>query len=115
MKQIDNIDLTQAKSLLRDMRKYADMSKKLWKRGKSLFMKQLLWTQTMRVEYFPALWQKWAWSQAESVFLKSFGVHAKQEDVEFIESPILKWGMKVYCDDNMVDLSFKKIEYLMQK
>jgi len=115
MKQLDTIKLADAKSLLRDMRKYADMTKKLGKRWQSLFMKQLLWQQTLKVEYFPALWESGAWNQAEDVFTKSFGVSAKKAEVEFVPSSHLKWGMKVYCDDNMVDLSFKKIENLMQK
>jgi len=115
MKQIENINLQDAKTLLRDMRKYSDMAKKLWKRWKSLFMKELLWSQSLKVEYFPALWEDAAWAQAESIFSKSFWLQAKKDEVEFIESPILKWGMKLYCDDNMVDLSFKKVEHLMQK
>jgi len=115
MKQLEKLNLTDSKSLLREMRKYADMSKKLWQRGKNLFMKELLWKQTLKVEYFPALGQAWAWSQAENVFSKSFGISAQKDEVEFVESSTLKWGMKVYCDDNMVDLSFKKVEWLMQK
>lgn len=115
MKQLDNLSLADAKSLLRDMRVYADMTKKLWLRGKNLFMKNLLGQKTLTVEYFPALWVDGAWSQAEGVFSKSFWVKAKKEDVIFVEISALKWGMKVYCDDNMVDLSFKKVEHLMQK
>jgi len=115
MKQIENIKLQEAKILLRDMRKYSDMGKKLWKRWKSLFMKELLGSQSLKVEYFPALWVDAAWLQAKSIFSKSFWVQAKKDEVEFIESSALKWGMKLYCDDNMVDLSFKKVEHLMQK
>lgn len=115
MKQLDNINLSDAKSLLKDMRVYADMTKKLWNRWKALFMKNLLGQKTLRVEYFPALGEDTAWSQAEGVFSKSFWVKAKKAEVEFVSSSLLKWGMKVYCDDNMVDLSFKKVENLMQK
>jgi hypothetical protein len=115
MKQLDNINLADAKTLLRDMRTYADMTKKLWNRWQALFMKGLLWEKTLKIEYFPALWVDGAWLQAEGVFFKSFWVTAKKDGVEFVPSPILKWGMKVYCDDDMVDLSFKKVEYLMQK
>ena len=115
MKQLDNLNLADAKSLLRDMRVYADMTKKLGWRGKKLFMKNLLGQKTLRVEYFPALKKDGAWSQAEWVFNKTFWVQAQKEDVEFVENSDLKWGMKIYCDDNMVDLSFKKVEHLKQK
>ncbi len=115
MKQLENINLTDAKNLLKDMRVYADMTKKLGNRGKTLFMKGLLGQKTYKIEYFPALWVDGAWSQAEGIFSKSFWVKAKKEEVEFVENADLKWWMKVYCDDNMVDLSYKKVEHLMQK
>ena len=35
-------------------------------------MKNLLGQKTLRVEYFPALGEDTAWSQAEGVFSKSF-------------------------------------------
>lgn len=55
MKQLENINLTDAKNLLKDMRVYADMTKKLGNRGKTLFMKGLLGQKTYKIEYFPAL------------------------------------------------------------
>jgi len=78
-------------------------------------MKTLLWKKSLKVEYFPALWEEGAWTTAQGVFSRSFDVAAKKEEVQFIQNPDLKWGMKVYCDDNMVDISYKKIENMMQK
>lgn len=115
MKQIDKLDLSSAKDVLKSLRQYADMSKKLWIRWKKLFFQSLSWDKTLKVEYVPTLWEDSAWSKAESVFEKSFSLKATREQVVFVENPSLKWGMKVYCDDNMVDLSFKKVENLLQK
>jgi hypothetical protein len=67
------------------------------------------------VEYFPALGEDAAWTQAQEVFKKSFWSTPKREEVVFVENAKIKGGMKVYCDDNMVDLSYKKVENLMQK
>jgi hypothetical protein len=72
MKQIENLNLADAKQLLRDIRSYADMTKKLGRRGRGLFMKTLLGTQSFMVEYFPALGEDAAWTQAQEVFKKSF-------------------------------------------
>lgn len=115
MKQIDNMSLEDAKNVLRSIRSYADMTKKLWARGRDLFMKSLLWTRSFTIEYFPALGKDSAWNQAQNVFSKSFSESPKKEEVKFIENPDLKGGMKVYVDDNMIDLSYKKVENLMQK
>ena len=115
MKQLEKINLADAKQLLKDVRSYADMTKKLGNRGRGLFMKTLLGTQSFTIEYFPALGKQAAWDQAQNVFQKSFWVTPKQEDVIFVENTKIKGGMKVYSDDNMVDLSYKKVENLMQK
>jgi hypothetical protein len=115
MKQIEKLNLADAKKLLFEIRSYADMTKKLGNRGRGLFMKTLLGTQSFTVEYFPALGEDSAWEKAQSVFKKSFSVSPSREEVRFIENAKIKGGMKVYSDDNMVDLSYKKVENLMQK
>ena len=115
MKEIDNLTLEEAKQVLKGISSYADMSKKLWERGKELFKKQMRGENTYVVEYFPALGQSAAWSQAEGVYAKTFHVTPGQDEVTFIEKTDVKWGMKVYCNDDMVDLSYKKVETLIQK
>lgn len=91
------------------------MTKKLGLRGRDLFKKTSTGTQSYAVEYFPALGESSAWKQAEAVFSKSFGVSPSKEEVQFVPSDKLKGGMKIYVDDNMVDMSYKKVETLMQK
>jgi len=115
MKQLDNIDISLAKNLLSWLREYADMKKKLGLRGKTLFQNKLMWKKSFTVEYFSELSEDSAWEQAEGVFKKSFGETVKKDEVSFEKNEDLKWGMKVYVDDNMVDLSFKKVENLLQK
>lgn len=115
MKQLENINLTDAKHILCEMRKYADMTKKLGNRGKELFIKTLSGAKNYTVEYFPILGEDAAWEQSQGVFKKSFSVVPDRSDVQFIGNEKIKGGMKVYVDDNMVDLSYKKVENLMQR
>jgi len=115
MKILETMSLSDAKTLLKHMRSYADMTNKLWMRWRKLFNKNISNAQSFSVEYFPALGEQWAWKQAESVFSKSFSLNPDKSEVVFSPNPNLKGGMKVYVDDNMVDLSYKKIENLMQK
>jgi hypothetical protein len=115
MKQLENIDLAQAKDILKHLRSYSDMSKRLGLRGRELFMKNFTNTQSFTVEYFPALGEQSAWETAQDVFTKSFSLSPKRQEVKFIENASIKGGMKVYVNDNMVDLSYKKVENLMQK
>jgi hypothetical protein len=62
------------------------------------------------VEYFPLVWEKWAKEIAKEVYKKAFGITPTQEEIECIQKEDLKWGIKVYKDDFLVDLSFSKIE-----
>jgi len=49
------------------------------------------------------------------VFEKSFGKKPEKSDITFLPREDIKGGMKVYVDDNMVDLSYSKVEKLLQK
>lgn len=115
MKILENMKLEDMRWLLMHVREYADMTQKLGLRGRKLFSHKLLWKKEYVVEYFPNLWEDTAWSQAEQVFKKSFSETPSREDVIFIAHNDLKGGMKVYVDDNMVDVSFKKVENLLKK
>lgn len=115
MKQLETLSLTQMQTLLKELRMYSDMSKKLGRRGRDLFEKTLSGEKSFVVEYFPSLGEDGAYEQAQSVYKKSFSQAPKQSDIIFIPKEDLKGGIKVYSDDMMVDLSFKKVETLMQK
>lgn len=115
MKILDTMKLEELKSLMHELREYSDMTKKLGLRGRKLFSHNLLGKKEYIVEYFPVFGEDAAWQQAQTVFQKSFSETPKKEDVVFIASQNVKGGIKVYVDDNMVDVSFKKVEDLLQK
>lgn len=115
MKTLEGMNLWEMKKLLWNIRTYADMTKKLGSRGAALFHKTLSWKQNFVIEYFPALWEEVAYEQAKDVFAKSFDASPEKSEITFIATEDIKGGMKVYCDDFMVDLSYKKVENLLQK
>jgi len=115
MKLLENMNLNETKELLMSLKTYADMTKKLGMRWRKLFSKTLTGQSEYRVEYFPKLGESDAWDQAQKVFQKSFWKNLQKQDIIFIPLESLKWGMKVYMDDMMVDVSFKKVEQLLQK
>jgi hypothetical protein len=48
------------------------------------------------------------------VYQKAFETVVLREKVQFMIKEWLKWGIKVYLDDSMVDLSFSKIEKIIK-
>lgn len=115
MKLPNTLTLIDMKTLLSELKIYADMTKKLWKRGRDVFSKKLTGEKTLVVEYYPALWEDAAWDQAQLVFKKSFSLTPERKQVKFIALESVKWGMKVYVDDMMVDMSFDAVEKKIQK
>jgi hypothetical protein len=90
------------------------MKKKLGSRGCELFVRELTAKHAFIVEYFPVLWEQDAWDQAQLVFQKCFGTIPAKEEVRFIPREEIKGGMKIYRDDEMIDMSFSKVERLLQ-
>ena len=115
MKDIQKLTLPEMQKLLKELRMYGDMSKKLWARGRNLFEKTLSWKKTFVVEYFPALGEDGAYEQAQTVYKRSFSETPLQSDILFLPREDIRGGIKVYADDMMVDLSYKKVALLMQK
>lgn len=115
MKGIDTLDLTQLKGLLSDLKVYKDMTKKLWKRGKDLFHRNLSDNSFFQIEYFPSLSEEDVYLSALPVYKKVFGVEPKKSEITFIKKDGILGGMKIYKDDNVVDMSFSKVERLLKK
>lgn len=115
MKILESMNQEESKKLLSEIKMYSDMTKKLGRRGRILFQKILTGKQSFLVEYFPAFGEDGAWEQAKNVYKKSFSLSPERSDVVFVPRESLKWGMKVYVDDSMVDVSFTKVEKLLQK
>ncbi len=86
------------------------MKKQLWKRGQALFARELAGKKLYVVEYVPSMSEQDAWQQAQKVFQKSFNENPTREDVKLIAKEQLKWGIKVYVDDYLADLSYSRVE-----
>lgn len=112
MINIENLNLDELKKLLKNIKSYKNFKKELWSRWVELFKKELLWNDLLIVEYF---WEKnnaiWV---SLSLFKKMFDIDVKEQEIKFIENKDLKWWMRIFKNDSMVDISFSKIEKLIK-
>jgi len=101
MKQTDITKMSreELQSVLKELRLYRDLTERI-QNGKHSY----------QVEYFSAVNPDLAWESAREIFSKVFKVNPKKEEVEFLKNDHLKWWIKVYLDDEVVDLSFDKVE-----
>lgn len=102
-------------TLLSELNLYKDLQKKLWKRGVSLFKRDITGKKLLEIEYFPSISEEIAYENAIQVYSRVFNINPKKEEIRFISKNSLSWGIKVYKDDSMVDLSFSKVENLLKK
>lgn len=112
--KVNTLDEKGLKDLLRELKLYQDLQQKLWKRWQELFERKENGEKLYVVEYFPSISEDVAWEQAEGIYKKAFDENVSRDKVKFISKEALLWGMKVYLDDSMVDLSFSKIEQLIK-
>ncbi len=107
--------LAEAQELLSELRVYNDMKKKLWKRWVALFHRKLSGKHLYRVEYHTLLWKEEALRQALLLYKKVFSHEPWVDDIVLVENASLWGGLKMYFDDNLLDLSYKRIEKKFQK
>ncbi len=105
MKQLDWLTVTELKTLLKGMKSYVDMSKKLGARWKALFERQITGENSYRVEYGASLDENAAWEKASSAFQKWFWETLSKDQVVFVESRDISGWIKVFQNDDMLDMT----------
>lgn len=112
---IESLDLKDLKELLKEVKLYRELNKQLWNRWKVVYEKIKTGKSDFYVEYFPVLDKEIVLDESIKVYKKVFWLDVSIEDVRLIEKESLKWGMKVYVDDKVIDLSYEKIERKIKK
>jgi len=108
MEKLENLNSGELKKVLKWLKLYSDLSRKLWNRGKSIFSRKLSWKNSYKVEYTSALTKELAFEKAKLAFNKAFWCMPEKEDIVFIKNDTIFWGIKIFENDNMVDLSLSK-------
>lgn len=107
------INLSELKKILKSLMLYKDLYVKLWNRWKKLFSSISSWKSIYRIEYFDAINEKEALEEGLIAYKKVFWYSPNREDISLEKKKSLIWGIRIYKDDNMVDLSFKKVENIL--
>jgi len=108
MEKIEKLNSSELKAILKWLKLYSDLTKKLWNRWRSIFNNKLSGQKSYKVEYTSALWKDSAWEKSKLAFKKAFWEKPKKENVSFVINNDIFGGIKIFEDDNMVDLSLSK-------
>lgn len=113
--KIDNLNLLELKDLLKEVKIYKDLKNQLWGRALKVYNKIKKWEKVLLVEYFPVVSQDLAFNESKKIYKNIFNLDIEKNDITFIENEELKWWIRVYFDDKVVDLSYLKIERKLSK
>ncbi len=100
--------LSDLKEVLKSLRLYKDLSQKLWNRGKNIFKSIVANTSIYKIEYFSKSSKQDALEEGLIAYKKIFGDTPKTEEINLVAKKSLEWWIRIYKDDNLVDLSFRK-------
>lgn len=109
----ENISGEELKKILKTLKLYKELTKKLWNRWKALFKSILTWESEYKVEYYIHASKDDSLKEAIEVYKKVFWDSVSPDDIKLVEKESLEWGIKVFKDDNLVDLSFKKASEIL--
>lgn len=108
MEKLEKLNSSELKIVLKWLKLYNDLSRKLGNRWKAIFNRELSWKDYFKVEYTSAMNIDNAWEKAKWAFEKAFSVKPEKKDVVFIENNTIFWGIKIFKNDDMIDLSLSK-------
>jgi len=110
-----NLPKDKLKELLKDLNLYNNLTKKLWNRWKRLFNKIKNDKSYFLVEYYPYSNMDYVETKSMEVYSKFFSCSPNKNEIVFVPKKSVLWWMKVFMDDNVVDLSFEKVEKNLKK
>ena len=112
---IQNLWKQELVSLLKELNTYRDLTKKIWRRGRDIYKKRLNNKNDFIVEYSSNLDENFVLEKSLEVYKKNFFLNIDKNDIKLYKKDNLIWWIRVYMDDQMVDLSFLKIYNTLKK
>ncbi len=115
MENLNKLNKTELENLLKKLKLYNTLKRQLWNRAKQEFDKIINWKQVYKVEYFEWISKQEALNEAIKIYKKIFDINIDEKSIIMKENKELNWGIRVFKNDNMIDLSYRRIENFFRK
>ncbi len=115
MTNLEGLDKAELELLLKDLKIYKDLIKKVWKRWKQIFDNKFNNKNEFVVEYYWDIDESFVLAKAKEIYNKIFDINVKDDDIKLVKNNEIKWWMKIYLNDNLIDLSFLKFYNILNK
>lgn len=111
--KLNKLELTDA---LKKLKLLSSLKKSLWNRWNVEFQRLNEWVNSYKVEYFDFGDSSLSFVKEKSLesFKKLFWVELNIEEIQFTKNQDIKWWFRIFFNDNMFDLSYKRFENLLK-
>lgn len=114
MTDFSSLNKTDIKELLKNLKLLNALRKSLWKRWDKEYKRIQNWVNSYIVEYSNIWDESFLKEKSLQAFKKLFWIDIKVEDINFVSNKDLKWWFRIFLNDNMYDLSYKRFESLLK-
>lgn len=116
MEDISKLNKTELRDLLKQIKLFEYLKRSLWKRWILEFEKISYWKKICKIEYSDFWDTSLAYYKAKSVklFNDLYWLNITETEISFVSNKNLIWWIRIFFNDNMFDLSYKRFEKLMK-
>lgn len=110
MRDIQKLDKTELLHIQKKLQLLSNLRKDLWKRGTKEYYRIENGTNILKVEYFP-FWKDakhFIEAKIPEIYKKFFNQTVDISQVEMVENVDLQWGMRIFFNDMLCDLSYSR-------
>jgi len=111
---LDWLSKEQLKDLLKDLSLYKTLSTQIWKRWTEIFSHLKEWKNKFSVEFFPNLEKNFVLEESKKIFSKIFWKNPSDWEISLKENKKILWWMKIFFNDDMIDMSFLKFQKIIK-
>ena len=113
---VEKLNKEDLKKFLKNLKSINFLVKNLWRRKWLEEFKRINFNYSINtVEYFPVMSLDEVKEISLKFFSKSFNKNISLDQIVFKENSALDGWMRIFSDDNMLDISYKKIESFLLK
>lgn len=112
---IENLGWVELKEILKQLKTYKELKSKLGDRWTKIYKNSLENKKEFVVEYSTSTSKDLALEKWISIYNEIFKVEVNPVEIKLVENKDLIWGVKVFYEDKMIDLSFLKYQKILSK
>lgn len=112
---ITKYNKTELQEIAKILKKFRALRKNIGKKSSQILSYELSWDHKLIVEYFPALDKTKVLDTTKNIYKNIFGIDINETKLVWKENTNLKWWMRLFFWDDLLDISFESVSNSLRK